>query len=55
MSTPRDTQSFIIWMMAGIAEGDCAQGDEALDGNGDNFGIFRCAAHEDFLYTNRLS
>jgi hypothetical protein len=31
-------------------EGDIAQGDEALEGaegNGDNFGIFRCAAHED--------
>jgi len=30
--------------------GDGAQGDEALEGaegNYDNFGIFRCAAHED--------
>jgi hypothetical protein len=36
-------------------EGDCAQRDEALKGNGDNFGIFRCAAHEIVLYTNRLS
>jgi hypothetical protein len=43
-------QSFIVWMMAGTAEGDGAQGDEALEGtegNSDNFGIFRCAAHED--------
>jgi hypothetical protein len=31
-------------------EGDGAQGDEALEGaegNGNEFGIFRCAAHED--------
>jgi hypothetical protein len=39
-------------------EGDCAQGDEALEGaegNGENFGTFRCAPHEDVLYTSRLS
>ena len=33
-----------------VREGDCAQGDESLEGaedNGDNFGISRCAAHED--------
>jgi hypothetical protein len=39
-------------------EGDGAQGDEALEaaeGNRDNFGIFRCAAHERVLYGSHLS
>jgi hypothetical protein len=53
MLTPCDMQSFIVWMMAGIAEGGGTQGDDADEavegakGNGNNFGIFRCAAHED--------
>jgi hypothetical protein len=41
---------FIVWMMAGIAERKTARGDEGLEGaegNGDNFGIFRWAGHED--------
>jgi hypothetical protein len=49
MSTPCDMQSFIVWMIARIAERETAQGDEALEraeGNGDNLGICGCAAHE---------
>jgi hypothetical protein len=36
-------------MMAGIAERKTARSDEALvrvEGNGDNFGNFRCVVHE---------
>ena len=39
-------------------EGDGVQGDEALEGaegNRDNFGIFRCAAHERVPYGGHLS
>jgi hypothetical protein len=48
-SIPCETPSFIVWMMAGIAERKTARSDEALvgvEGNGDNFGNFRCAVHE---------
>jgi hypothetical protein len=52
MSKPRNMQSFIVWILARIAERETARkGDEALEGaegNGDDFDIFRCAAHEDW-------
>jgi hypothetical protein len=32
LSTPCETPSFIVWMMAGIAERKTARGDEALEG-----------------------
>jgi hypothetical protein len=52
LSTACEVQSLIVWMVAGMTERktDCAQGDESLEGaegNGDNFGVFHCAAHED--------
>ena len=37
----------VVDCLDGGREGDCVQGDESLEGaedNGDNFGIFRCAA-----------
>ena len=43
-------QSFIVWMMAGIAERETARGDEGLErgeGNSDNFGNFCCGVDED--------
>jgi hypothetical protein len=52
LSTPCEMLSFIVWMMAGIAERKTARGDEGLpvegaEGNGDNFGTFCCAVDED--------
>jgi hypothetical protein len=50
LSTPCEMPSFIVWMMAGIAERKTARGDEGLEGaegNGDNFGNFCCAVDED--------
>jgi hypothetical protein len=43
LSTPCEMPSFIVWMMAGIAERKTARGDEGLEGaegNSDNFQIF---------------
>jgi hypothetical protein len=47
MSTPRDMQSFIVWMMAGIAERET--GRKAMRRwrePREMVGIFRCAVHE---------
>jgi hypothetical protein len=41
-------QSFIVWMMFGIAEKKTARkGMREPSGDGDNFGDFRCVDHED--------
>jgi hypothetical protein len=49
LSTPCEMPSFIVWMMAGIAEKKTARGNERLEGdedNGDNFGNFCCPVDE---------
>jgi hypothetical protein len=55
MSTPCNMESFIVRKIDGArdrieGDHDGVQDDEALEGaegNDGNFGIFRCAAHED--------